>query len=126
MVNSIDELLQERDAIIDDLHINLLRAQQRMKANADLKRRDEQFQVGEMVFLKLQPYRQRSLAKRPYEKLAARFYGPYEVVEKVGQVAYRLKLPETSKIHPVFHVSQLRRAIVPWELCTAPLLFHLI
>lgn len=110
-VNSLEEILRERDFILYDLHMNLLRAQQRMKSYADLKRREEVFNVGEMVYLKLQPYRQRSLAKRPFEKLAAKFYGPFEVVKKIGLVAYELKLPSTSKLHPVFHVSQLRRAM---------------
>lgn len=117
-VNSVEELLQERDHILDELKINLLKAQQVMKRNADGKRRNEQFQVGDHVFLKLQPYRQRSLARRPYEKLAARFYGPYEIIQKIGAVAYKLKLPHTCKVHPVFHVSQLKRAIGHQE--TAP------
>lgn len=52
-VNSVEELLQERDYILDELKVNLLKAQQTMKRNADLKRRDEQFQVGDLVFLKL-------------------------------------------------------------------------
>ena len=69
--------------------------------------------IGDKVYLKIRPYRQRSLARRRYEKLVARFYGPFEVVGKVGAVTYRLALPETTLIHPVFHVSQLRRAIGP-------------
>lgn len=105
VISSIEELLQERDAILDDLHFNLLRAQQRIKAYADVKHREEQFAVGDKVYLKVQPYRQRSLAVRPFEKLAAKYYGPFEIVQRVGMVAYKLQVPASSKIHPVFHVS---------------------
>ena len=110
-VNSIEEMLCDRDAILDDLHFNLLRAQQRMKHYADLKSKDEAFAVGDMVYLRIQPYRQRSLAQRPFEKLAARYYGPFEILARIGQVAYKLLLPDTCHLHPVFHVSQLRRAV---------------
>lgn len=53
VVNTVEETLLERDAILDDLQINLLRAQQKMKNDADKKRRAESFEVGDMVFLKL-------------------------------------------------------------------------
>ena len=59
--------------------------------------------------MKLQPYKQNSLADRQYRKLSARYYGPYQVLDKVSAVAYKLALPICSQIHPIFHVSQLKK-----------------
>lgn len=109
-IGSLDALLQERDAILDELKFHLLRAQV-MKANEDKHRRPISFLAGDWVFLKLQPYQQRSLARKLNEKLAPRFYGPYRVVKCIGTAAYELALPPTSRIHPVFHVSQLKKAV---------------
>lgn len=98
---------------------NLLRAQQRMKSQADKKRVDRVFEVGDKVFLKLQPYVQKSIARRSNQKLSYKFFGPYTVLQKIGAVAYKLDLPYESKIHPVVHVSLLKKAL-PADVIVQP------
>lgn len=63
------------------------------------------------MYLRLQPYKQTSLAVRKTLKLSPRFYGPFEIMDRVGTVAYKLKMPSYSKIHPVFHVSLLKKKL---------------
>jgi hypothetical protein len=104
-VVEVQDWLDERRTMMDLLQQHLARATLRMKTQADKGRLERSFQVGESVFLKLQPYVQHSVSRRSNHKLSFKFYGPYKVLSKVGSVAYRLELPVDSKVHPVFHVS---------------------
>jgi hypothetical protein len=69
------------------------------------------FEVGDLVYLRLQPYRHASIKRSGEENIQPHFFGPYRVNRKVGVVAYELDLPQGNKIHYVFHVSCLKRAI---------------
>ncbi|XP_020674596.2 uncharacterized protein LOC110093899 [Dendrobium catenatum] len=110
-ISSVEHYLEERDNVLEELKKHLLRVQQIMKKQTDSHRMDMQFEMGEKVFLKLRPYKHKSVANRRNEKLAQMYFGPYEILGKIGAMAYPLKLPASATIHPVFHVSQLRRAL---------------
>ena len=95
------KLIQER----------LLAAQSRQKSYADNRRRDLEFQIGDWVFLKVSPMRGVMRFGRK-GKLSPRYIGPYQIVRKIGKVAYELDLPsDLEAVHPVFHVSMLRKCI---------------
>ncbi|XP_059670931.1 uncharacterized protein LOC132316477 [Cornus florida] len=87
----------------------LVMAQSRQKSYVDKRRRPLSFEVGDHVFLKTAP-RKGLIRFWPSGKLSPRFIGPFEILDCVGEVAYRLALlPHLDKIHNVFHVSMLRK-----------------
>lgn len=100
--------LQERENMLLLLRFHLMRAQHRMKQLADTHRTERELEIGDFVFVKLQPYRQYSVVTRSNQKLAPKYYGPYKIIDRCGAVAYKLELPPGSQIHPVFHISQLK------------------
>ena len=96
-------------------------SQDRQKSFADKRRRPLEFKVGDHVFLKISPMK-KVMRFGKLGKLSPRFVGPYEVIGRVGEVAYKLKLPEEMRgIHNVFHISQLRKYIHdPNTIISAP------
>ena len=107
-VNALDTLLSQQQAVLDTLKGNLIVSQDKMKFYAEKHRQDKSFQVGDWAFLKLQTYRQKTLAYKGRWKTSPRYFGPFQVLQKIGTVSYKLALPLESKIHPVFHVSCLK------------------
>jgi hypothetical protein len=110
-VGSLNEWLQERELMNALIKQHLNWAVLRMKGKADKKRSEHQFDKGDLVFLKLQPYVPSSLVPMANQKLSFKYFGPFEILDRVGSVAYKLKLPIGCSIHPVFHVSLLKKAM---------------
>ena len=105
------DLVQETTEKIKSVQQRLVTAQSRQKSYADNRRRPLEFQAGDHVFLKVQP--RRGIVRFGQKgKLAPRFIGPFEILQRIGEVAYRLALPpQLSGVHNVFHVSMLRKYI---------------
>nr|GEV86920.1 putative reverse transcriptase domain-containing protein [Tanacetum cinerariifolium] len=81
----------------------------RQKSYTDLKRKPMKFQVRDRVMLKVSPWKG-VVGFSKWEKLNPRYVGPFNVLEKVRSVAYKLKLPqELSMVHNTFHVSNLKK-----------------
>ncbi|KAL0546890.1 hypothetical protein IC582_016808 [Cucumis melo] len=105
------ELVQSTNEAIQKIRSRMHTAQCRQKSYADVRRKDLEFEVGDKVFLKVAPMRGVVRFERR-GKLSPRFVGPFEILERIGPVAYRLALPPSlSTVHDVFHVSMLRKYV---------------
>lgn len=110
------DFLHSRQLALSCLKDNLNKTQHKMKSYAGKNRTPRQFQVGNTMFLKLQPYVQSSVANRSCPKLSLKFFGPYKIIEKIGSAAYKLELPPHAQIHLVFHCSQLKASVPDFTL----------
>ena len=105
------EIVQQTCEVVKKIKERMKVAQSRQKSYADIRKKPLEFAVGEKVFLKVGPMKGvMRFGKKG--KLSPRFIGPFEILERVGDVAYRLALPPSiSGVHNVFHVSMLRKYI---------------
>ena len=83
-IQALDEMLKERDEVMRTLKENLRLAQHRMEQKANAHRRELVLAVGDQVLVRLQPYRQITVAQRSTPKLNQRYYGPFRVLERLG------------------------------------------
>ena len=103
------DIVKDIEAKVQVIRQRLKAASDRQKSYANLKRKDIEYEVGDEVFLKVSPWR-KVLRFGKKGKLSSRFIVPYEVLERIGPVAYWLALPpELAKLHDMFHVSMLRK-----------------
>ncbi|KAI3824326.1 hypothetical protein L1987_05784 [Smallanthus sonchifolius] len=110
------ELIKETSDKIMLIRDNLLVARSRQKSYVDKRRKPLEFQVDDLVLLKVCPWKG-VVRFGKKGKLAPRFVGPFKILERVGKVAYKLELPEElSNIHPTFHVSNLKKCLADENL----------
>ncbi|XP_045791713.1 uncharacterized protein LOC123886442 [Trifolium pratense] len=105
------EMVQQTTDKVRQIQARLKVSQDRQKSYTDKRRRPLEFEAGEHVFLLVTPTTGVGRALKA-KKLTPKFIGPYQITERIGKVAYRIALPPVlSRIHDVFHVSQLRNYI---------------
>ena len=92
-VTEVRNQLEITKEIIKSLQDNLNMAQNRMRKQADQHRTKREYEEGDQVFVRLQPYKQLSLKQGGKNKLAPKFYGPYWITTNISQVVYELDLP---------------------------------
>jgi hypothetical protein len=105
------EVIQEMEEQMKTIIPRIKEVQDRQKSYADAHQVDRSYEVGNRVFLRVEPHKI-SIKFGKGDKLSPRFVGPFEIVERKGTVAYRLALPNSlRRMHDVFHVSVLRHYI---------------
>lgn len=110
-VHTVQEQQQQMQHILEILKDNLNLARNRMKQQVDLRKTERTFMPRDQVFLRLQPHKQINLKQSSRYKLQPKFFGPYKILAKIGEIAYQLELAPTNGIHNTFHVSCLKQKL---------------
>jgi hypothetical protein len=108
-VLAMDRQLRDRDTFLVEIYERLLQAHARMKMAHYKGHCHVEFAPGDLVWLLLNQRATASVRDNARTKLALKFFGPYEVIERIGPVAYKLRLPAKARIHNVFHVAFLKK-----------------
>ena len=118
----VQEAIGQMKEALDDVKLNLVKAQERMKTQVDKTRREEEWKVGDRVFLTTQHLQTFVVHMLP--KLRRRWVGPFTITKVVSPVAFQLDLPPGWQIHPTFHTSNLKVYIrhpdFKWEVDPPP------
>eukprot|EP00253_Pinus_taeda_P032736 PITA_32736 len=113
-------MLREMEDMVKRIRANLKAAQDRQKSFSNRKRRFKEYQVGDHVYIRIQA-KKSTLQWSGCAKLAPRYCGPFQVLARVGSVAYQLALPSHIHVHNVFHVLVLKiyvydpRRVIRWQ-----------
>jgi hypothetical protein len=125
-VAAVDAQLRECDKFLDEIRQQLLLSQDSMRDHHNKKRRATKFQAGDWAWLRLQHQAAAGMTLIKHSKVSPRFFAPYKVVERIGDVAYHLQLPAKARIHDVFHVALLKKfeGVLPTTTVPLPTIQH--
>ena len=111
-VQAVEDHIEHQQEVLKLFKDYLVTTQNRMKQQADKHYSEREFEVGDWVFMRIQPYKHMSLKQQNKDnKLEPKYYGPYKVLYRIGSMDYKLELPPSLHVHPIFHVSCLKMVI---------------
>jgi hypothetical protein len=125
-VAAVDRQLLERDEFLEEIRARLVQAQVTMKNVQDKSRHNVEFEVGSWVWVRLLQRTAVGVTPASHTKLGPKFYGPFQIVQRIGSVSYKLQLPANARIHDVFHVALLKKfeGTTPDKVISLPPILH--
>ncbi|MCO5599486.1 hypothetical protein L7F22_053590 [Adiantum nelumboides] len=109
-IQSVKVFLEDMNDMLKATRERIRSTQDRAKTYANKDRKKVTFEKSDLVFLKVLA-KSKTMKTGTCDKLYPRYCGPFKVLKKIGDVAYKLELPESSQVHPVFHVSKLKKSV---------------